>query len=125
MEIFNDIFKMHFGNIEYTVNETQGVVVAVVDFSIPYYYFLSDQDVEIRYRAIGIARVNREAGDIFDIEKGKKIARAKAEKAAFQQFKQAVVAYKNRVEKPYRLALDTIQKMNACIQHQEKYIKSF
>ena len=74
---------------------------------------------------IGTARVNKEAGDVFNVEIGKKLARAKAEKAAFVKFKLLNLTYRNELLQDLQKTDNTIEKMNANILHQKEYIKTF
>lgn len=120
MSNFRETFKLQCTSFEYTVNESKGIVVATGKFYIPNCVLLKDT-----LETMGIARVNTNAGDIFDTKKGKKIARARAEKEAYHQLKILAMEYKERIENEVLKAQNTIDKMNACIQHQKEYIKSF
>lgn len=120
MSNFRETFKLQCTSFKYTVDESKGIVVAIGKFRIPTYVLLEDT-----LETMGIAKVNTNAGDIFDTKKGKKIARAIAEKEAYHQLKMLAMEYKGRAEKEVLKAQNTIDKMNACIQHQKEYIKSF
>lgn len=105
-------------NLQYKVNEEKGIVTAVEKFMIPTPEFRT-------FTTIGVAKVNKEAGDVFNVETGKKLARAKAEKEAFIQFKSKVLYTKEKTERYLQKINNTIEKMNANIQHQKEYIASF
>lgn len=114
--------KLQFRDITYKVNEEKGVVVALAYFYTP----LSMEVGANQYiNTIGIARLNKSTGDTFNIEVGKKIARAKAEKEAFIQFKTMLLNYENKI---FQARLDiskVIDTMSSHIEHQKEYIKSF
>lgn len=74
---------------------------------------------------IGIARLNKSAGDTFNIEVGKKIARAKAEKEAFIQFRTMLLSYEKKVFQAHLDIAEDIITISSHIKHQEEYIKSF
>ena len=74
---------------------------------------------------IGIARLNKSAGDTFNIEVGKKIARAKAEKEAFIQFKAMLLKYEDKLFQARLEMSKVIDTMSSHIEHQKEYIKSF
>lgn len=114
--------KLQCRGITYKVNEEKGAVVALAYFYTP----LSMEVGANQYiNTIGIARLNKSAGDTFNIEVGKKIARAKAEKEAFIQFKTMLLNYENKI---FQARLDiskVIDTMSSHIEHQKEYIKSF
>ncbi len=120
MSNFRETFKLQCESFKYSVDESKGIVVAIGKFRISTYVLQEDT-----LKTIGTARVNTNAGDIFDAKIGKKIARAEAEKEAYHQLKMLAMEYKGRAEKEVLKAQNTIDKMNACIQHQKEYIKSF
>lgn len=120
MKKFTKTFKLQCTDIKYVVNENKGTVTAIGYFNILTYKFKEDD-----LKTIGIAKVNKDAGETFNTEVGKKIARAKAEKEAYYQFRLLVEEYKGRVEKEILKAQNTIDKMNSCMQHQKDFIKSF
>ena len=117
-KIITETFKLQCEDIEYVVNESKGIVTAIAHFHIPSYKFSEDD-----LRTVGIAKLDSK--DTFDAKIGKRIARAKAEKEAYYQFKELVMEYRDRINNEYLKAQNTISKMNCCIQHQKEYIKSF
>lgn len=121
-EDLKECLKLQFRGITYKVNEEKGVVVALAYFYTP----LSMEVGANQYiNTIGIARLNKSTGDTFNIEVGKKIARAKAEKEAFIQFKTILLNYENKI---FQARLDiskAIDIMSSHIEHQKEYIKSF
>ncbi|WP_303953670.1 hypothetical protein [Streptococcus vestibularis] len=117
-----ECLKLQFRDITYKVNEEKGVVVALAHFRTP---LCMEAGANQCINTIGIARLNKSAGDTFNVEVGKKIARAKAEKEAFIQFKTMLLNYENRV---FQARLDiskAIDTMSSHIEHQKEYIKSF
>lgn len=119
---FKKCLKLQYRDITYKVNEEKGVVVALAYFRTP---LSMEAGANQCINTIGIARLNKSAGDTFNVEVGKKIARAKAEKEAFIQFKTMLLNYENRV---FQARLDiskAIDTMSSHIEHQKEYIKSF
>lgn len=117
-----ECLKLQYKGISYKVNEKKGVVVALANFYTP---LCVDINANQYINTVGIARLNKSAGDTFNIEVGKKIARAKAEKEAFIQFKTMLLNYENKI---FQARLDiskAIDTMSSHIEHQKEYIKSF
>ena len=114
--------KLQFRDITYKVNEKKGVVVAQANFHTP---LSMKADANQCINTIGIARLNKSAGDTFNIEVGKKIARAKAEKEAFIQFRTMLLSYEKKVFQARLDIAEAIITMSSHIEHQKEYIKSF
>ena len=118
-----EVYKLKCYDLQYKVNEEKGVVTALETFVIPLpgcYY--KGRKV---FTTVGVAKVNKEAGEEFNIEIGKRLARAKAEKEAFVKFKYLALKYRKFLLRKLQMTDNTIEKMNDCIQHQKGYIKSF
>ena len=112
-----ETFKLQNIAIEFKVNEVKNTVTAIEKFVIPKF--------KLRFTTVGVSKLNTEKGDIFDVETGKKLARAKAEKEAFSRFKAELKKFLK-----WNMALDdklnaTIEKMDNYIAHQKEYIKTF
>lgn len=121
-EDLKECLKLQYRGITYKVNEEKGVVVALAYFHTP---LSMEAGANQCINTIGIARLNKSAGDTFNIEVGKKIARAKAKKEAFIQFKTMLLNYENKI---FQARLDiskAIDTMSSHIEHQKEYIKSF
>lgn len=114
--------KLQFRDIIYKVNEEKGVVVALAYFRTP---LSMEAGANQCINTIGIARLNKSAGDTFNIEVGKKIARVKAEKEAFIQFRTMLLNYEKKVFQAHLDIAEAIITMNSHIEHQKEYIKSF
>ena len=122
-KVTQEAYKLKCCDLQYKVNEEKGVVTAIETFHAP---FIIDFNTPSRhFVTIGTARVNKEAGDVFNVEIGKKLARAKAEKAAFVKFKLLNLTYRNELLQDLQKTDNTIEKMNTNIQHQKEYIKTF
>lgn len=117
-----ECLKLQFRDITYKVNEEKGVVVALANFYTP---LCMETDADQYINTIGIARLNKNAGDTFNIEVGKKIARAKAEKEAFIQFKTMLLKYEDKLFQARLEMSKAIDTMSSHIEHQKEYIKSF
>lgn len=117
-----ECLKLQFRDITYKVNEEKGVVVALAYFRTP---LSMEAGANQCINTIGIARLNKSAGDTFNIEVGKKIARAKAEKEAFTQFRTMLLNYEKRVFQVRLDIAEAIITMSSHIEHQKEYIKSF
>lgn len=112
-----ETFKLQHAALEFKVNEVKQTVTAIEKFIVPEFNF--------KFTTVGVSKLNTEKGDTFDIETGKKLARAKAEKKAFSRFKTEMKKFLK-----WNIALDdklnaTIEKMNNYIDHQKEYIKTF
>lgn len=116
-------FKLKCCNIQYKVNEEKGTVTAIEKFEVPFPLWWKYPSSH--FTTIGIAKVNKEAGEEFNAEIGKKLARARAEKEAFVQFKLIALNYRKGAFRELQMVDNIIEKMNDCIQHQKEYIKSF
>lgn len=114
--------KLQCLGIEYKVNEEKKVVVAIQKFGIPlkvaYTY-----GIGTTFTTVGKA----ECGymDTFDINLGKKIARAKAEKKAFITYKNVLLKVLAICQKDVYVLSNTINKMSTLINHQREYLKEF
>ncbi len=117
-----ECLKLQFRDITYKVNEEKGVVVALAYFRTP---LSMEAGANQCINTIGIARLNKSAGDTFNIEVGKKIARAKAEKEAFIQFRTMLLNYEKKVFQACLDIAEAIITMSSHIEHQKEYIKSF
>lgn len=117
-----ECLKLQFRDITYKVNEKKGVVVALANFRTP---LSMEAGANQGINTIGIARLNKSAGDTFNIEVGKKIARAKAEKEAFIQFKTILLKYEDKLFQARLEMSKVIDTMSSHIEHQKEYIKSF
>ena len=118
-----EVYKLKCYDLQYKVNEEKGVVTAIETFviCIPGCTVNGRRD----FTTVGVAKVNKEAGEEFNVEIGKKLARAKAEKEAFVKFKNITLRHKKFLLGHVQKTDNTIEKMKDCIQHQKDYIKSF
>ena len=117
-----ECLKLQFRDITYKVNEKKCIVVALANFRTP---LSMEAGANQCINTIGIARLNKSAGDTFNIEVGKKIARAKAEKEAFTQFRTMLLNYEKKVFQARLDIAEAIITMSSHIEHQKEYIKSF
>ena len=116
-----ECLKLQYRGITYKVNEEKGVVVALAYFHTP---LSMEAGANQCINTIGIARLNKSAGDTFNIEVGKKIARAKAEKEAFIQFRTMLLSYEKKVFQARLDIAEAIITTSSHIEHQKEYIKS-
>ena len=121
-EDLKECLKLQFRDITYKVNEKKGVVVALANFRTP---LSMEAGANQCINTIGIARLNMSAGDTFNIEVGKKIARAKAEKEAFIQFRTMLLKYEDKLFQARLEMSKAIDTTSSHIEHQKEYIKSF
>ena len=124
-KVIQEAYKLRCCDLQYKVYEEKGTVTAIETFRAHFIMDFQASPPSRHFVTIGTARVNKEAGDVFNIEIGKKIARAKAEKAAFVKFKLVNLNYRNELLQELQKTDNTIEKMNANIQHQKEYIKTF
>ena len=112
-----ETFKLQHVALEFMVNEVKQTVTAIEKFIVPKF--------KLRFTTVGVSKLNTEKGDTFDVETGKKLARAKAEKEAFSRFKVELKKFlKWNMDLENKLNA-TIEKMNNYIDHQKEYIKTF
>lgn len=109
--------KLQHVNLIYRTNESKGVVTAIETFHIPIFNYT--------FRTVGVATVDESKNDIFDLETGKKIARAKAEKEAFSRFKGILKEYIKRLNENIYNLNATIDRTEGFIEHQKEYIATF
>ena len=112
-----ETFKLQHVALEFKVNEVKQTVTAIEKFIVPKF--------NLRFTTVGVSKLNTEKGDTFDVEIGKKLARAKAEKEAFSRFKADLKRFLK-----WNMAIDdmlnaTIEKIDNYIAHQKEYIKTF
>lgn len=112
-------YKMHFGKMWYNVNKKKGTIVSIIQ----YYVYNCDDNWNMYKRTVtGVAKASPKE---FDIETGKKLARARAEKAAYQEYKEYIIKQlkMNNIEK--EALVDRLNRVNGYIEHQKEYIKTF
>lgn len=109
--------KLQHENLIYRVNSYKDVVTAIETFYIPVFNY--------RFRTIGVAIADKEKKDKFDLEIGKKVARAKAEKEAFSRFKSILKIHIKKLNEAIYNANATIDRTNKFINHQKEYIATF
>ncbi len=131
----NDIFKLSFAHTKYVVDDEKRTVTAKVSVKFPalvkskhFNYNNNDfHDVRAAFRKypktfIGKATCN--PNDTFDIEKGKKIARARADKMAYDCFniyiKEMIDFYMDIFCKGFR----TLQKISDIKYKKKEYLDS-
>nr|DAG88059.1 MAG TPA: hypothetical protein [Crassvirales sp.] len=119
---FKKCLKLQYRDITYKVNEEKGVVVALAYFRTP---LCMEAGANQCINTIGKAKLNKSARDTFNIEVGKKIARAKAEKEAFIQFRTMLLKYEDKLFQARLEMSKAIDTMSSHIEHQKEYIKSF
>lgn len=118
--------KLRVLSTSYKENEAKKTVTAIIhavsvfNLTNQSYYGLTSKKSIV---AVGVAKCCD--GDVYDVEKGKKVARAKAELNAYRQHKK----HNNEIHK-FLSGLDKTViknhwKVGKLIQHQEEYIKSF
>lgn len=125
-------FKLSVNNIDYFVNEEKKCVTCRVNYVLK----AADETLLLLFgadclvdncdfgEAVATARVH--ADDVFDVETGKKVARAKAESLAYRQ----VVNYLDNITEVYsrkfmRPALMFIEKAEKVIDHNDEYLEQF
>lgn len=112
-----ETFKLQHVALEFKVNEVKQTVTAIEKFIVPKFNF--------KFTTVGVSKLNTEKGDTFDVETGKKLARAKAEKEAFSRFKAEMKKFLKWNMNFYDKLNATIKKMDNYIAHQKEYIKTF
>lgn len=109
-----ECLKLQYRDITYKVNEKKGVVVALAYFRTP---LSMEAGANQCINTIGIARLNKSAGDTFNVEVGKKIVRAKAEKEAFILFRTMLLNYEKKIFQARLDIAEAIITMSSHIEH--------
>lgn len=134
-------FKLSFGEPKYFVNEEKKIVTCVMDYRLKFpgddwrmvnalkYIsdcYIEDKDNMIRYEFQVDAQAKLDPQDEFDVEVGKKVARAKAESRAYQYvIKQMGQAYSKFVENLVRMEDEFFKKADSVIEHNNRYLSQF
>ena len=113
-----ETFKLQNVALEFKVNEVKQTVTAIEKFIVPKFN-------NLRFTTVGVSKLNTEKGDTFDVEIGKKLARAKAEKEAFSKFKAEMKKFLKWNMDLDEMISATIEKIDNYIAHQKEYIKTF
>ena len=124
--IFRKDFKLSFDKtkIEFLVNEKKRTVTCTLKAEllspVGYLYWIGVPNTDIK--AVGIARCHEE--DNFDIERGKRIAMAKAENKAYQKCVLYLERYAKEMLEEMSYIGDFCQKVDEYCAHNEDYIES-
>lgn len=104
--------KLTFLDCKYSIHEENGVVIAKSSFNY----------LGMKFTTTGIARC---APDIFDINIGKKLARARAERSAYMIARNKVKEAIESISRSVELFNRSLDFFNDCILHQDNYIETF
>lgn len=134
--------KLHFSNEQYFINEFQKTVTAVADVyvSVPEYItrtisryqlpngFLNQDFIYFDERPIQFRHTVRcLPGDVWDEEKGQKIAMAALEAKAYRSMEKRLVKWEKRFEEFVAQVRELIgefkDKSESTAEHDERYIK--
>lgn len=113
--------KLTCVSTQYKVNESKNTVVAIQKFQFP--ILKSGHFGYTSFITTGIARCN--AKDNFNETIGKKLARAKSEKAAFIYFRNALNEKFKALTEEMQIIHNKLATVNGYIRHQKEYIHSF
>ena len=110
--------------MEFFVNEKKRIVVCKVsaEINVPWDY---ESVVSIpwkKFEGEGIAKCSPE--DVFDVERGKRIALAKAESNAYSKARNYTNKYVVELIQNLDILSDFDEKCLSCIEHNEDYIES-
>ena len=107
-----DRIKLTFMDCKYAVHEECGVVVATAKFKI------FGEVLTIKGKSMC-------PPSMFDVNIGKKIARARAERSAYIIARQEIKIIKKRIERQLNIVNSSLDFFNDCITHQDDYINEF
>ena len=107
-----DRIKLTFMDCKYAVNEKCGVVVATAKFKI------FGEVLTVKGKSMC-------PPSMFDVNIGKKIARARAERSAYIRARQEIKIIKKRIERQLNIVNSSLDFFNDCITHQDDYINEF
>lgn len=110
-------YKIKFIGISYNVIEDKGIVVCKVTAQIPHWcLYLGSNYIEAK----AIARCNKD--DKFDVVKGKKIARAKAEKKIYLKMVKRIDKVLESRNNLFNDLIDFKTRISSYARHNEGYI---
>ncbi len=104
--------KLTFMDCNYAIHKDCGVVVATAKFRI------FGEMLTVKGKSMC-------PPSIFDINIGKKIARARAERSAYIRARQEIKIAKKRMERQLNIVNSSLDFFNDCITHQDEYINEF
>ena len=104
--------KLTFMDCNYAVHKDCGVVVATAKFKFMNKWF----SVQGKAKCLP---------SMFDVNIGKKIARARAERSAYIIARNSIKALKKDAEKALSIVNTSLDFFNDCITHQDDYINEF
>ena len=104
--------KLTFMDCNYAVHKDCGVVVATAKFKFMNKVF----SVQGKAKCLPC---------MFDVNIGKKIARARAERSAYIRARQEIKIIKKRIERQLNIVNSSLDFFNDCITHQDDYINEF
>lgn len=112
-------YKISIVNTQYVVNEEKGIVTCILTV-IPRFTFCDAP----MYKVIGKAQLS--PNDVFDVEKGKKVALAKAEIEAYNEYKTILTKLLKMYNKEVSQIKDFLHyKLVNVISHNKEYINKF
>lgn len=104
--------KLTFLDCKYSIHAENGVVIAKSSFNY----------IGMKFTTTGVARCTP---SIFDIHTGKKLARARAERAAYIVVRNKIKETIKAINKSKELFYNSLDFFNDCILHQDNYIETF
>ena len=104
--------KLTFMDCNYAVHKDCGVVVATAKFKI------FGEVLTVKGKSMC-------PPSMFDINIGKKIARARAERSAYIRARQEIKIIKKRIERQLNIVNSSLDFFNDFISHQDDYIDTF
>lgn len=107
-----DRIKLTFMDCKYAIHEKCGVIVATAKF-------------EFMNREFSVQGKAKCPPYIFDERKGKKLARARAERSAYIIARNSIKTLKKNAEKAVSIVNNSLDFFNDCISHQNNYINTF
>ena len=117
-------FKLQNVDIEYHINKEKQVVIAICKSRMLEYNAVCKSYVAISYfTTVGMASPKKE--DKFNVETGKKVARAIAEKRAYEVLRAKAKKYLKELQQDAEQTLEVLNSTTALIQHQKEYISKF
>lgn len=107
-----DRIKLTFMDCKYAIHEKCGVIVATAKFKF------MNREFSVQGKAKCLPY-------IFDEHKGKKLARARAERSAYIIARNSIKTLKKNAEKVVSIVNNSLDFFNDCISHQNNYINTF
>lgn len=128
-----DSIKISVDEIKYYVNEKKRCVTCHMTFHTQVNDFIEGVSWQVRgadmfhswHTSEAIGQAYASPHDVFDVEQGKRVARARAESAAYVKAKEQLHKMVDKMKYNLMVMMDFSDKAYEVIEHNKEYIKKF